>query len=489
MADPVLGIDVGTTSVKAAALSPSGAMLSRFAQTHPTERPAAGLAEQDPDTWMRHILAALECFSGEGLRPGALGLTSQVGTHVFVDAGGRPLLPAMLWQDGRASAEAAELDAQVTATQKTRWFGAPMPIDASHALPRMLWLARHHPDLWARTAHVLLPRDYCLLHLTGTLASDPLANVGLVGADLGYVDELLALVPGARARMAPLMLPTGQAGQLRGGLPLAGLPVFAGTMDAWTGLVGAGAAAGERAIWLSGTSEILGVASARVIPTPGVVVFPQVLDIRMQAAPTQSGGDAAAWFAASRGLTLAEMSDLVAASPRSGAVPLFLPQLEGERAPLWDASLRAAFLGVSRRSGPADLARAVYEGVAFAARWALETLEQSSGTQSPALTCGGGGFRSDPWGRIRADVTGRVLHRLEGGEPGVLGAATLAAIGAGIFGSFNEAFGALARFDATFTPDPRRHAAYSPLFEHYKASIAALTGPGAEAARLSAAVP
>jgi xylulokinase len=282
------------------------------------------------------------------------------------------------------------------------------------------------------------------------------------------------------------VLPTAIVGRLRPGLPFAGLPVVGGTMDAWSGLVGAGAAAEAGAIYLSGTSEILGLSSTRVIPTPGVIVFPDCAGVRMHAAPTQSGGDAAAWFAETQGISVDQIARLVAAAPRGPATPLFLPQLEGERAPLWNAGLRAAFLGVSRRTGQADLARAVYEGVAFAARWALEVLEASSGTAGGPLTCGGGGFRAEVWGQIRADVLGRDLRRLASGEPGVLGAATLAAIGSGAFAGFGEAFGALARFDRTFTPDPQRHARYSDLFELYKSAVTGIAGINSAVAEQSA---
>ena len=252
----LLGIDVGTTSVKAALVSVEGALLSGFGQSFPTQRWSGGIAEQDPRDWTRLTDAALEQLSAGTVEVAALGLCSQVNTHVFVDAAGNPLLPAILWQDGRARAEAAELDAQVSAEQKNRWWGTPMPIDASHALPRMLWVSRHHPDLWERTAHVLLPKDFVLMHLTGEATTDPLSNVGMVDNALAYIDELLALVPGARDKMAPLRGPTEIAGRIRRGSPFAGLPVVSGAMDAWAGLVGAGAAAPDSAMYLSGTSEI-----------------------------------------------------------------------------------------------------------------------------------------------------------------------------------------------------------------------------------------
>lgn len=472
--DLILGIDVGTTSVKAGIVDESGTVQSSFSERYDTMRLANGIVQQDPDDWLRLIDRAFDQFHGESLTSGiaSIGLCSQVNTHVFVGADGLPLLPAILWQDGRASQEAAELDGRVTEEQKCRWWGAPMPIDASHVLPRMLWVKRHHPELWRQTRWVMLPKDYCLFNMTGEVSTDPLSNIGLVGADLAYIDEVFDLVPGSSSRMAPLVAMTASAGNLKPGTVLAGRSIVSGTMDAWAGLAGTGGAMPDSTVYLSGTSEILGISSSTVIPTQGAIVFPEFDGIRLHAAPTQCGGDAVAWFSEATHLSLQALSDLVAKTPQGTATPLFLPQLEGERAPLWDANLRAAFLGVSRRTGRGDLARAVYEGVALSARHALETLQSSSGVKSTFAYCGGGGFRSRSWTQIRADVLGIPLRTIAAGEPGVLGAATIAAVGSGQYSDFHQAGLALARSDEEFHPDPAAAARYDKLFVLYKKAIA-----------------
>jgi xylulokinase len=242
-------------------------------------------------------------------------------------------------------------------------------------------------------------------------------------------------------------------------------------MDAWAGLVGTGGARDRTSVYLSGTSEILGISSREVVPTPGAIVFPECEGIRLHAAPTQSGGDAKMWFANASDLSLDAMSDLVGARPRTAATPLFLPQLQGERAPLWDAELRAAFLGVSRQTDQTDFARAVYEGVAMSARMALETLQSSANVVSDSIACGGGGFKSDAWNQIRADVLGVPLRVLAAKEPGILGAATMAAISAGDHADFEQAYDALAVFDRTYVPNPLVHRQYTDLFGLYKEAI------------------
>ena len=220
-------------------------------------------------------------------------------------------MPAIVWQDSRSAPDAAELDRQVTAQQKIDWFGAPVPIDASHALSRMANIQRTRADVWQATRHVLLPKDYCVMQLTGVVAGDPIAAVGLVNRD-GYVAPLLDLVPGAAEKLPPLHGFTHVVGRVRDGLPCAGAPVVVGAMDAWGGMFGTGVASDGDAMYQSGTSEIPGIVSSTVNPTPGVILFPPYDGIVMHAAPTQTGGAALAWLGNMLGRTPAEMSELAA---------------------------------------------------------------------------------------------------------------------------------------------------------------------------------
>ncbi|WP_417248316.1 xylulokinase [Celeribacter sp.] len=463
-----VGIDIGTTSVKAAVVDETGRVVSRFSQSYATQRRAGGIVEQDPSDWLRLVQQSLAEMDLEGVV--AVGLTSQVNTHVFMTENGEALLPAIIWQDGRAQSVATKLNSQVATEDKVKWWGGPMPIDASHACSRMAWVAMNEPDIWERTRWVMLPKDYVAFHLTGVPATDAVSSVGLVDQNLEYVPEILDLVSGARDRVAPLHGVMQSVSRIKDG-PLRGLPLICGTMDAWAGLVGTGGAQNGTTMYLSGTSEILGISSQTVVPTPGAIVFPDYDGIRLHAAPTQSGGDAKMWFAASHGLTLDEMTALVARTPASPATPMFLPQLQGERAPLWDADLRAAFFGVGRATGQGDFARAVYEGVAMAARMGLETLQASAAVKSDVILCGGGGFQSDPWNQIRADILGAELHVLASGEPGVLGAAMMAGVGAGHFAHITDALGALATYDRTYSPDPNLRVRSEDLYGIYRDAI------------------
>jgi xylulokinase len=472
----VLAIDIGTTSVKAAVFDLRGHSLHSFAAPLATTRAAGGIVEQNPQHWLDQVQEALAAVRAVKLAEGigAIGITSQVNTHVFVDAAGRALAPAIVWQDGRAASDAAELDTRIEAEDRLRWWGAPMGIDASHALARMAWMARHRPEVWERTEAVLLPKDFVIRSLTGARVSDPMSNIGLVGPDLAYVGELLTLLPGAAERLPSLVPAPSEAGRIAlvpGGHEV---PVSVGIMDAWAGFFGVGLRAEGDAAYLSGTSEVLAVASDYAAGEPGILVFPRLGDLRVHAGPTQSGGASVAWFCRAFGTTPADMAAEVEGAGHDLRAPLFLPHLAGERAPLWDPSARGAFLGLDAEMGRAALARGVMEGVAFSARLLAESLDRSAGRRLDAVLCGGGGFRSDAWNQIRADVTGRVLKRAAVPDPGLLGAAALGAVAAGLQADLPSALADLVAHDRTYEPDPGRAARYDKLFALYRPAFEAL---------------
>lgn len=489
MMTPLLvGIDVGTTSIKATLFDAGGTALRTFADPYPMMRPAPGLAEQDPADWTGRVSAALTRLS-DGLPDGAVaavGLTSQVNTHVFVGMDGAPLLPAITWQDGRAGAEASELDALISTEERIGWWGAPLPIDASHPLARALWLKRHHPDLWGRTRWMMAPKDYCLFKLTGEPTADPMTAFGVIDQSLAYVPRLLDLVPGIADRLPPLRGFTQTAGRIRPGLPLAGAPMVTGAMDAWAGLIGAGVLRNGECMYLSGTSEVIGLVSSMRHPAAGVIAFPTCEGITMHAGPTQAGGASLAWLSNLTGRAPSELSALVATNDPRRPTPLFLPHLQGERAPIWDIGARGAFVGLDGSMGPAELTRAVFEGVASSVRWLLEALEASAGRAATGFSMAGGGAASDPWCQIRADMLGRPIRRLKTLDAGVLGAAILAGVGAGCFPSIDAAANSLVVTDRLFEPDPSRRDRMDFLYGEYRALYAALKPFNAARAAFSA---
>ena len=465
----LIGIDVGTTSVKGAMFDLNGRVISQYSGAVATRRPAAAMAEQVPAEWLKHVLAALEhvCQGAEPSAVAGIGLCSQVNTHVFVDDSGEPLMPAIIWQDGRCAAEAARLDALVPQADRLDWWGAPLPIDASHVLSRMAWVARHRPDIWARTRWVMAPKDFCIFHLTGHAVADPMSNFGIIDGALSYIDKLIDLVPGARHKLPPLAGSTELAGVVKAGLPCPGVPLAVATMDAWSGILGAGARRDGDAVYLSGTSEVLALVSETRVPTPGVIAFPKCEGMVLHVGPTQAGGASVAWLSQLLGRSPGELSNLVANGGAHKSTPIFLPHLQGERAPLWDPASRASFSGMDSATGPADLARAVFEGVSYSVRLLLESLESSAGISPGALTLAGGGMKSDEWCQIRADVLGKPLRRATNLDAGVFGAAMYAGVATGLFPSLAEASASLVKIGREFLPNPARKARHDFGFAQY----------------------
>jgi xylulokinase len=474
----LIGVDVGTTSVKTALFDSRGILCAKRSSMVATSRPAPALVEQAPEDW---ISAALSGLAGvlDGVSPdavAAIGLCSQVNTHVFVDANGQALAPAIVWQDGRCAEDAARLDHKIAEEARLKWWGAPLPLDASHVLSRMAWMARVHPDIWSRTRWVMAPKDYCLLRLTGEACADPLSSFGVVDSSLRYIGELIAVAPGAADRLPPLRDPTAMVGRVRAGLPGAGLPIATATMDAWAGMLGVGAVRDGDAGYLSGTSEVVGIVSPRRVPTPGVIVFPHCGGITLHAGPTQAGGASVAWLGALLGRNTEEISTLAATS--QCPAPIFLPHLQGERAPLWDIASRASFAGLDASMGANELARSVLEGVAYSVRLLVGALEVSSAVTTKRLRHAGGGALSAVWCQIRADVLGRPIDRVESVDSGVVGAAMLAGTAVGVFGSVEEAADRMARLERTFEPNLALRAHYDEGFGRYTDLYARLKGFG-----------
>ncbi len=466
----LIGIDVGTTAVKAALFDYRGNAIKTFSQRYPTNRPSPGQVEQDPADWMRLVFAALTELS-ESQASGtirAIGLCSQVNTHVFVDQNGDALLPAFTWQDGRSASEAAQLDAHVGAVDKLKWWGAPLPIDPSHVLSRMAYVQRQHPETWTKTRWVMAPKDYCLYHITGEVVTDPMTAFGVIDGNLSPVKKLINLVQGANTRLPPLASFTKIIGRIRHTLPCAGVPVVTGAMDAWSGLLGAGVSENGQGLYLSGTSEILGIVSSKKAPITGVIAFPECEGITLHAGPTQAGGASIEWLSKLLGKAPAEISRLAAQVDTSKPMPMFLPHLEGERAPLWDIHSRGSFSGLSSAMGAAELARATLEGVAYSAKLVIESLEASSCVKPVVFNHSGGGATSDTWCQIRADVLGRPLRRMKMLDAGVLGAALMAGTGIGVFPSLNQAIKDFVVMERMFEPDAVWQERHAQGFEKYK---------------------
>ena len=417
--------------------------------------------------WLHGCEAGIQAVMS-GLPADALwgiGLVGQVNTHVFTDDQLRPLAPAIVWQDQRCAEIAHELDARFTDADKVRIFGAPVTIDASFVAARAEWFARTQPSQWAKTRWVMGPKDFVAAKLTGRVATDRLASVGVAGAD-GYHAEALALVDGLADRLPDLM----ESESILGRVDSADLVV--GTMDGFGAVFGTRTTESGRGMICCGTSLVVAGASAQSLPSRGVVTFPPRRGLYVHAGPTQAGGDAVQWWSQVSGLSIEEVFRS-AAHGKPGVI--FTPYLQGERAPLWDSDVRASFLGLSSATSTADMSWAVLHGVAMSARHVLEAVEGACGFTLPSLTFSGGGARSELWAQMHADTLNRPIERLRVLDSAVLGAAILGAVGAGFYPDAESAAACIVQVEKVLLPSPNAERCHA-LYGAYRSSYDALTG-------------
>ncbi|MBL8589576.1 MAG: carbohydrate kinase [Methylobacteriaceae bacterium] len=472
----VLACDLGGASFRAALIDETGAARAAAARPSPVPERRGEASEIDPPLWR----AALFALAGDLARAApqafaaieGVALCGATRTQVFLEADGRPLRPAMLWDDARAEGAARRLAARAPGHPEAA------ALNAFHPAARLAFLAETEPERLARLACVLDPKDYLAADLTGERASDPVSLARLIAAatpDAAGVD-LLAALGASPALLPPLREPWERTGDIRSGLPapfdrLAGVPVFCGSNDTYAAVLGLGAMRAGVAYNISGTTEVLGVVGPEPMRAEGLLTV-DWRGLWQLGGPSQTGADALAWLAAILGREVGALEALLAAR-RDPQPALFLPYLSGERVPHWDAGLRGAFVGLSRRHGPADLVWAALEGVAFQNRLVLERAEARTGAVHE-IRFGGGGAANARWRQIKADVCGRPIVTGAAKEPGLVGAAILAFVGLGRFASLAAAQDAMVRIAQRCEPDPARAAIYDALYARWREAEAAI---------------
>ena len=429
-----LGIDIGTSGVKAVVLDTAGTVAGQGNAALTVQRPRPGWSEQDSDTWWDATDAAVRAIDPHirGQVRG-IGLAGQMHGATLLGPDDRPLRPAILWNDGRSAAECAELEA---ATPAFHAIGGNRVMPGFTA-PKLQWVRHHEPDLFARIATVLLPKDYVRLRMTGDKASDLSDAAGTLWLDVArrrWSDALLAVTGLTRDRMPRLVEGSETTGTLRADVAaawgMAAVPVAGGGGDNAAGAAGVGAVRDGDALLSLGTSGVIFVATDRFRPNVAGAVHAfchSVPEMWHQMAVHLSAASCIDWVARLTGATGA--ADLFARAERAGPAAgpeLFLPYLSGERTPHNDAQVRGAFLRLDNDSGPERLAQAVLEGVGFALADGLGAI-RDAGTSVERLSVIGGGARSRYWGETLAAAINVELVYLHGGEVGpALGAARLA---------------------------------------------------------------
>jgi xylulokinase len=437
-----LGIDIGTSSVKAVLVDEYGAIVAQAADSLVVSRPQPGFSEQDPESWWRATVNAvrnLPAAARAAVR--AVGLSGQMHGATLLDAQDKPLRPAILWNDGRSGRECVDLERREPSSRAITG-NIMMP---GFTAPKLLWVSRHEPEILRRTACVLLPKDYVRLKMTGEKLSDMSDASGTAWLDVGrrdWSDLLLAATGLTRANMPRLVEGTSPAGTLTATaadeLQLPRVVVAGGGGDNAASAVGLGVVSPGQAFLSLGTSGVLFVVTDRFRPNPdrAAHAFCHCLPGRWhQMAVLLSAASVLDWVAQLTGKS--DLPRLVEEAKAQGVKrqsPFFLPYLSGERTPYNDPHARGVFFGIRPDTTAADLSGAVLEGVALAFADGLDVLVEKGGTVGD-ITVTGGGARLPYWGELLAAALNRPMTYRLGGEVGAaLGAARLARLALGTEG-------------------------------------------------------
>lgn len=439
VAPTLLGIDLGTSSVKVVLCDPTGRLLDQATEAYPVERPHPGWAETDPKTWWDGIVKAVARLGPDARHVAGIGLSGQMHGVVLCGVDTTPIRPALLWCDARAETQ-LELYRQLPAQVRARLGN---PLSAGMAGPLLAWLHRHESATVHSARWALQPKDWIRARLTGQFAAEPsdasatlLYDVLSQGWDDAVIDAL-----GIRRSLLPEILP--HSGVRAGHLTITAaadlgltpdVPVAAGAADTAAAALGTGLLAPGRTQLTIGT----GIQIVRIVDTPRASTTDPVTHLYRDATPTGwyamaaslTGGQTLDWVRSILGSTWAELYETAAREPRADD-PIFVPHLVGERTPYLNTKLRGSWTGLAARHTRTDLLYAALEGVAFAADDALNALPGTNDTDN-ALLIAGGGTTSPPWRALLGDVLERPLEAVAVPSASARGAGLLGAAAAGL---------------------------------------------------------
>ena len=458
----VLGIELGTTEVKAGLVATDGRMLA-LARAGYGQDPggSSGWSEQDPGAWWSAVIAAVRALHlGDVTEIAAIGVDGHGPTLVAVDRRGEATRPAITFLDTRSGAEAGELEA---VTGVRGW--------ALGGLPAALWVERNEPAVATETCWYLATWEWLALRLAGVAAS-PIVPDQLVP------DRALVAAAGIPADRLP---PPARTGDVVGSLTeaaadalglRAGIPIVGGTVDAFASYLGAGLLKAGDAYDPGGAAGGFGVYWDRPVAVSGGFVTPAPLaGLYSVGAAMAATGRALDWYRdriLGDTLTTAALLDEAAATPPGADGLVFLPYLAGERSPIWDPEARGVLAGLTLAHGRGHVARAIVEASALAIRHVAAPMLAAGVTVTEMRVCGGPA-RSPFWNQVKADVTGFRVAVPAVLETAVLGSAILAAVGVGIHESLPRAIAAMTRIDARLEPRTELASVYDRLFDAYVA--------------------
>lgn len=474
---PVLGIDVGTQSLKAVVLDDALRLLGAGSVAYQPTLPRPGWAEQSPDLWLAALGPAIAAALNEARLAaediGGLCVCGQLDGCVPTDRDGHATSPAIIWMDRRAEPLLGEVDGSVIAAR------CGLVRDATHMGGKILWLTRN--GLEAETWHQ--PVSFIVESLTGErVMSHSLASTTMLYdvRKRDWSDTLLDMFGTRRERLPQLAAEADMAGRLStAGAALTGLrvgmPVAVGTGDDFSNLLGSGVAEPGVVGVSLGTAEAIGALHARAVFDADLLVETHAFPGGQfhLGNPGWLGGGSVRWAAQLLGLSEDTFSQAAATAPPGCEGLVFIPALSGAMAPRWIADARGSFLGLSLRHGPGHVARAVLEGTAFAMRDVVDRLT-SLGVSAGRLRLMGGGARSSLWCQMRADIAQRPADAQIESDASATGAALLAAVAIGSMPDIETACRTLGIEMSTYEPQDDLAPAYDAAYETYRAAFDAL---------------
>jgi xylulokinase len=490
----LLGIDIGTGGTRAVLLNGDGNVISSATVAHPPfVSPHAGWAEQNPDDWWSAVCSSVpECLA-RGKTAAAeisgIALTGQMHGLVLLDRGGSVLRPAILWCDQRTEVECREITEKIGAGRLIELTANPAL--TNFTLPKIWWMQKNEPDIWARAGAILLPKDYIRLRLSGSRATDvadasgtllfdvvnrqwsrPMMEVSRVSADL------LPKVFESCEISGQVSMEGARATGLR-----AGIPVVAGAGDQAAGAVGMGIVRAGAVSATIGTSGVVFAATAGPVRDPAgrIHTFCHAVPQRWHVmGVTQAAGYSLRWFRDQFGAVgdpaqgaYARLMAEASGAPAGADGLLWAPYLMGERTPHLDPHARGALVGISATHTRAHVVRAILEGVAFSLRDTLTIFDELK-IPVESIRLGGGGARGALWRQIQADVYGVPVGLLEAEEGAAYGAALLAGVGVGNWTSVESAADASVRISQRIEPDARDAALMNRRYDVYRKLYPAL---------------
>lgn len=495
----VIGVDIGTQSTKALLVDRNGAIVAQHASAYQPDTPKPLWAEQWPSVWLKAVSECIARCVATAREAGVAAADIKAvcvsslygGSGIAVDNEMRPLYPCLIWMDRRATAEVEWVREHVDLERLYAITGNG--VDSYYGYTKILWLREHQPDVWANTRYFLPPNAYIIYLLTGEVAVDH-SSAGNIGgvydiARRDWSDEALDML-GIPATMMPERLV--ESSEVVGGLLSqwceslgleAGTAVVAGGVDAAVATFAAGVTKPGQHVAMIGTSMCWGYINQQVDAHHGLVAMPHVFNAQRDLyvfGGAITAGASVTWYreqfchaeieaarATSHGDAHRLLEEAASSVPAGSDGVTFLPYLMGERSPVWDAKASGAFVGLSLFHTRAHLYRAVLEGVSFALQHNIEAGRQGARSLDDRLIVVGGAAHSNLWMQIIADITGYRVFTIEQDVEAAMGAALLAAVGAGVTSHEAAERGWITLVERA-QPDAARKALYAQRYAIYK---------------------